>query len=288
MSTPPTPQSILITGGSRGIGAALATHYATQGVTLFLGGRDQKALKEVEEACVAKGARVFTKDLDVLDQTGMRAWIQQADDQAPLDLVIANAGVSAGTGTEGFESQEQAQQIFAVNVYGVNNTLYPALLRMLERNGDGKTNGRGHKGQIALMSSMAAFYGFPGAPAYCASKAAVRVAGEALRALYKDRGTKINVICPGYINTDMGSVNQSYRPMRMSAERAARIIARGLAKDKARIAFPWPVYALVWLISNLPAAFTDWLLSKLARKPNFEEQEAIREDKASQEKHPGD
>ncbi len=171
------PSSILITGASSGIGAALAREYAGPERTLFLGGRNETRLTEVAADCTAQGANVKTAAVDVVDSEAIARWITGADEQASLDLVIANAGVSAGTGTAG-EPLDQAQRIMAINVDGVINTVHPALERFARRGQPG------HKGQIAIMSSLASFRGFAGAPAYCASKAAVRNYGEGLRNAY--------------------------------------------------------------------------------------------------------
>src|SRR3546814_12235413 len=94
------------------------------------------------------------------------------------------------------------------------------------------------RGQIAIMSSLAAFRGFPGAPAYCASKAAVRIWGEALRGMLGREGIEVSVICPGYVKSRMTAHNDFPMPLLMEAGRAAAIICRGLAANKARIVFP--------------------------------------------------
>src|SRR5262249_5029870 len=156
----------------------------------------------------------------VVDAAAVAAWIEACDAQAPLDLVIANAGISAGTGRGG-ESDQQARDIFAINVDGGLNTVLPALARMQARG----------RGQVAIMSSLAAFRGFPGAPAYCASKAAVRVWGEALRGEVQRQGVEVSVICPGFVKSRMTASNPFPMPLIMSAERAASIICRGLARN---------------------------------------------------------
>ncbi len=250
-----TDGTILITGASSGIGAALALAYAGPGAVLALGGRDGERLAAVAAECRALGARVQAETIDVTDRQALAAWIGRADDMAPLALVIANAGISGGTG-EGDESEAQARRILAVNVDGVLNTVHPALERMRPR----------RAGHIAIMSSLAAFRGFPGAPAYCASKAAVRVLGESLRGSLHTSGIGVSVICPGYVESRMTAVNRFAMPMLMPADRAARIIRRGIAANRGRIAFPWPVYAAVRLLAGLPTAWTDPLLRRLPRK----------------------
>jgi len=249
------PQSILITGASSGIGEALALAYAAPGVFLALSGRDQGRLDQVAAACRGAGAEVATAAVDVRDKDALVAWMAEQDRTAPLDLVVANAGVSAGTGSFG-ETDRQARDILAVNVDGVVNTVLAGAALMRPR----------RRGQIAIMSSQAAFRGFPGAPAYCASKAAVRVWGEALRGMLRREGLGVTVICPGYVKSRMTARNDFPMPFLMEADKAAGIIKRGLAADKARIIFPRRLFAAVWLLALLPPAWTDPLLARLPEK----------------------
>ncbi|MEO5372954.1 MAG: SDR family NAD(P)-dependent oxidoreductase [Alphaproteobacteria bacterium] len=250
------PRSILLTGASSGIGAALARAYAGPGVTLALGGRDAGRLEAVAADCRRRGATVVTTEVDVTAAKDMTAWIEAADAAQPLDLVIANAGISAGTGGAGGEAAAQTRAIFAVNVDGVLNTVLPVIPLMRQRG----------RGQIAIMSSIAGFRGLPGAPAYSASKAAVKVWGEGLRGWLAGDGIAVSVICPGYIETPMTAVNQFPMPFLMSPERAAAHIRRGLAGNRGRIAFPWPMVVAIWLAASLPVALTDPLLRRLPTK----------------------
>lgn len=250
-----SPQHILITGASSGIGAALARAYAAPGIRLSLGGRDEERLMAIIEACRLAGATVTAARLDVCDQAAMARWIAREDAAAPLDLVVANAGVSAGTGGAG-EPAEQVRRLLAINCDGVINTVLPAVELMQARK----------RGQIAILSSLAGFRGFPGAPAYCASKAMVRVWGESLRGHLAPYGIGVSVICPGYIDTPMTRVNRFPMPFLMTAERAAVICKRGLARNRPRIAFPLPTYLAVWLLAALSPRLTDPLLQRLPAK----------------------
>jgi short-subunit dehydrogenase len=250
------PKSILITGGSSGIGAALALAYAGPGVFLALTGRDAARLEAVAEACRAKGAEVLAGRIDVRDGSALADWIAAIDRDHPLDLVVANAGISAGTGRFG-ETARQARDIMAVNVDGVVNTVLAASALMRPR----------RRGQIAIMSSLASYRGFPGAPAYCASKAAVRVWGEALRGSLAPEGIAVSVVCPGFVKSRMTDANDFPMPFLMEADKAAGIIRRGLAANRARIAFPRRLFAATWLLALLPPAWTDPLLQRLPEKP---------------------
>lgn len=260
------PQTILITGASSGIGEALALEYAAEGKVLILTGRDLDRLDDVTARCRAAGAEVRAATIDVTDRDFLADWLATVDEATPIDLVVANAGISGGT-SGGKESEEQARRIFATNLDGVMNTIHPLIERMATRG----------RGQIALMSSLAAFRGFPGAPAYCASKAAVRVYGESLRGALKPRGVQVSVICPGFVRSRMTAVNPFRMPLLMDAARAARIIRRGLARDRARIAFPFPTYFGAWMAGVLPPSLTDRLLARLPRKPSLGKEEEARE-----------
>ena len=253
------PRSILITGASSGIGAAMAREYAAPGYTLFLGGRNEARLAAVAADCRTRGADVRTAANDVVDRDAVARWVAEADRRSPLDLVVANAGVSAGTGTAG-EPLEQAQHIMSINVNGVINTVHPTLELFAARGEPGL------KGQIAIMSSLASFRGFAGAPAYCASKAAIRNYGEGLRNAYAQAGINVSVICPGFVHSAMTEANDFSMPFLMDADRAARIIRRGLARNRSRIAFPWQMYAAAWLVQALPPWTTDALIRGLPTK----------------------
>jgi short-subunit dehydrogenase len=262
------PKSILITGGSSGIGKALALHYAAPGILLALCGRNEERLSEAAKECEAKGAKVETALVDVTNQQAMHEWITALFQKQPIDLVIANAGVSGGTGggIEG-EPVSNARKIFDVNINGVFNTIEPALEMMAQTRQDRKL-----KGQIAIISSLAGFRGWTGAPAYSASKGCVRFYGEALRGALKPGGVEVNVICPGFVKSRMTDVNPYPMPFIMSAEKAAQKIADGLAANKGRICFPWPVHFVAWFLGILPDPLAQLLLSRAPKKPSLKAQ----------------
>jgi short-subunit dehydrogenase len=251
------PQHIVITGASSGLGAALARNYAAPHISLTLLGRNANNLEAVREACTIKGATVSVAIADVTDRDSMRIHIEHADRIKPIDLIIANAGISAGSGGKG-ESEEQARDIFAVNLAGVLNTVHPAITCMLPR----------RKGQVAIMSSLAGIHGLPSAPSYSASKAAVRYYGEGLRGCFAKQGIEVSVICPGYIKTPMTDRNDFYMPFLMDADVAARRIIRGLEKNTSRIAFPRRLYWPLWWLSCLSPRITDPIFAALPAKPS--------------------
>ncbi|MCH8347713.1 MAG: SDR family NAD(P)-dependent oxidoreductase [Proteobacteria bacterium] len=249
------PKNILITGASSGIGEEVAKQYAAPGITLAITGRNKKRLEAVKGALQAKGARVIAKVLDVTGQKAMETFIREVDKIAPLDLVIANAGVGVQAGD--FKSLDQAAKFtITVNVFGVFNTIHPAL-EIFE--------GR-RCGQIAIVSSLAGCIGLPGSPIYSASKNAVRAYGEALRAVYQGKGIEINVICPGWVRSRITDRNEYSMPFFMEVDKAAAIIIRGLAKNQARISFPLPMAALIKTMTILPISLALKILGRITMR----------------------
>ena len=249
------PRHILITGASSGIGEALAGEYADAGIRLSLSGRNKDRLQAVAGHCRSRGAVVDEAVVDVCDATAMREWITACWQRQPIDLIVANAGIALATGGAE-EMEERTRKIFAVNVDGVLNTIFPALPAMCER----------QRGQIAIVSSLAGFRGMPSAPAYSASKAAVRALGEGLRGRLAPKGIEVNVVAPGFVKSRITADNSFPMPFLMEAEAAARRIRRGLARNQGRIAFPRRLYAVIWLLSCLPDALAGRLLGGMPKK----------------------
>ncbi|MES2938014.1 MAG: SDR family NAD(P)-dependent oxidoreductase [Pseudomonadota bacterium] len=234
-----SPTSVLITGASSGIGAALAVAYAAPGVHLALLGRNAGRLADVAARCQALGAEATVLAVDVTDRAAMKDAVAATHSQHPLDLVIASAGIARNQ-----ESPDFARQLVDTNVVGVLNTVEPALEAMLSR----------QRGHIAIMSSLAAFRALWGPPGYTASKAWARLYGEALRARYAGKGIAVSVVCPGFIATPL---TQGSGIRGISAESAAETIKSGLARNPARISFPRGLAFRVWLSNALPSWWTD-------------------------------
>lgn len=250
------PKNIVITGASSGLGAALAVHYARGGATLHLSGRNAERLAQTARLCEELGAKTHPKVIDATDAAAMQQWLDAVDNETPVDLVIANAGISAGLGG-GEEKAEQARNIFRINVDGVMNTIAPLIPKMTARK----------SGQIALISSLAGIRGLPSSPAYSASKGWVRIYGEGLRGWLSRSNVKVSVVCPGFIKTPMTDVNPYRMPFLMSADKAAATIARGLEKNHSRIGFPKRLYVPLLIMSMLPLRLSDIFFNMLPDKP---------------------
>ena len=250
----PTQQksSILITGASNGIGAALALAYASPQTTLGLIGRNAKRLEEIADKCRQKGAIVHTGVLDLTNTAALTSWMQSFDSESPVTLLIANAGVTNQISENGeAESIQDICHLLNTNLYGVIHSI-DAILPAMKARGSG---------QIAITSSLAAYRGMPVTPSYCASKAAVKSYGEALRGWLAPKNIKVNIICPGFVSSNMSNTFNAPKPFMISAERAAIIIKVGLKKNKAIISFPFPLSWGMRAISMLPFSVSLFFLN---------------------------
>lgn len=242
-------RSILITGASGGIGAALARFYAAPGIRLCLGGRDAARLAAIARDCATAGAETATRVIDVTDAKAMRDWVQREDDVRSLDLVVASAGILGEAAVSG-NDPVRAREIYSVNVLGTLNTIEPLLPRFRTR----------RAGQVALLASLAGFRGIARWPAYCGSKAALIAHGEGWRSALAPHGVGVSVVCPGYVRTAMVASNSFEMPFLIEPEQAARRIAHGLARNQARILFPWPLTVAAWLFRVFPEPWTRMLI----------------------------
>lgn len=244
--------AVAITGASSGLGRALAVAIARPRVRLALAGRDAARLEETARSCRMRGADVAVFSFDIRDRMAAEAFIAEADAKAPLDMVIASAGINAGTGS-GLEHPGQAADIAAVNLSGTLHTVAPALPLMAAR-------GRGH---IVVISSLAAFVPLPSTPSYCASKAALLVWMDAARIAYAPSGLTFTTVLPGFVDTPLLASARYPTPFRVTAEQASAIIVEGLRRNRPRIAFPWQLRAAVTLSRLMPDAILAPLLRRL-------------------------
>lgn len=240
--------AVVITGASRGLGAALARRFAGPGVRLLLIARSEDRLAEVARDCAARGAVTRTAAVDVRDAAAMAAALAAFEAEGPVDLAIANAGTSAGTRPDGApETGAAAARQVAVNLLGAMHLVGPLLPGMIAR----------QRGTIGLIASVAAFRGLPDMAGYCASKAGLRAWGEGLRAAHLRRGIQVCVVCPGFFDSAMGERFIGPRPLLLSLDAAAERTVRALRAGRAMSVFPAPMGWLMRLLAVLPAPLGD-------------------------------
>lgn len=244
-------RGILITGASSGLGAGLARSYAAPGVTLALVGRDAGRLAAVADGCRARGAEVETGLFDISDAAPFGDWLLDRDARTSFDLVLACAGVSAGTHADGRpEGLALATMQVRTNLLGTINTIEPLLPRLI---------GRG-AGQIALIASTAGLRGLPFSPAYSASKAGVRTYGEALRALLRPLGIAVTVVVPGFFDTPMTDRWQGPTPFMVGLDRMVAVIRKGVDARRSRVVFPRLLALGSQAADLMPAMFGDRIM----------------------------
>ncbi len=247
--------NIVITGASSGLGDSLSQKYAQQNNILLLIARNKINLEKTKKTCQDQGAKVETAICDVRDKKKLEKILLEFDKKHPVDLIIANAGISAGT-SKGDEKYQQIKDIFDINIFGVVNSIYPLIENFQKRK----------KGHIAIISSMSGFRGLPQAPAYSTSKAAVRFFAEAIRGEFFKDNIKVTTICPGYIKTPMTDANNFPMPFLISSKKASNLIAKAIAKNKTIVIFPKIIYYFLQFTKILPNSLSDKLFNAMPKK----------------------
>lgn len=257
-------KSVFITGASSGLGRGLALHYARAGAVVHAAARRKRELHALAAEAAAQGGpgRIVPVPLDVSDADALTAALDVAERARPagLDLVIANAGVSDPTPGRKLD-WAKVKRILDVNVSAACVTIAAALPPMVARK----------SGTVVAVSSLAAFRGFPGNAAYCASKAALHTFMESLRVDLRGSGVRAVTIYPGFVKTEMTAKNKMYMPFLMELDAAVRAMAAGIDARAPLVAFPAPLATLVRGVRALPRPLYEVLASlggRRARKAN--------------------
>jgi short-subunit dehydrogenase len=251
-----TAKTILITGASSGIGAALARVYAAPGNRLVLWGRNDVRLNATAEQCRERGAAVETASFDLAEFGQLVTKLEETDSCHPFDLAIFNAGLGGSlpndrAAQDAHAAERMASVNFTAPVVGAN------LLA-------GRMAKRG-RGRIVLVGSVAESFPLPMAPVYAGTKAGLALFAEALGLRLAKYGVGVTLVSPGFVDTPMSQSLKEPRPFLIGADAAAAIIARRIERGARRIVVPWQFAVIRAAAGFVPRAMIRAVLSHLSR-----------------------
>ena len=249
-------QNVFITGASSGLGCALAQRYAQGGARLGLVARRGETLRALADTLPGKH---HCYALDVQDRAALHAaandFIGMCDGR--VDVVVASAGISAGTLTEHVEDFDVFKAITDTNLLATVATFEP-FIEPMRRIGAGRLVG---------IASVAGIRGLPGAGAYSASKAAVISYCESLRVELAAAGIRVVTIAPGYIKTAMTAHNLYAMPFLMEPDAFAARAQAAIARGTSYTVIPWQMGIVGKLLRLLPNVVYDRAFRNAPRKP---------------------
>jgi 3-hydroxybutyrate dehydrogenase len=183
--------SILVTGGGRGIGRAVALAFAEPGATVAIGSRTRGQLDTTAQEILDRGAEPIVLEMDVTDSSSVQSALSRLQTRGiRLDLLVNNAGAGGGEPVEGSD-EKVWRRIIDTNVVGTYLVCRAALPLIAEG------------GRIINLSSVLGRFGVAGYTAYCASKHAIIGFTRALALELARRSITVNAISPGWVDTDM-------------------------------------------------------------------------------------
>lgn len=248
---------LVITGASSGLGSAFAAEFARRfpGAVMMLVARRADRLRQL--AAGLPGVRCECVPLDVTDAPALDAACRSfVDRHGAPEIVIANAGISAGTvtGTEG--DRAVFRRIVDVNLLSMVDTFAPFIAPMRAAG----------QGTLVGIGSVAGVRGLPGAEAYSASKAAAIAYLESLRIGLRGSGIAVVTIAPGYVRSEMTAVNTYPMPFLMPADAFARHAVEAILRRESYRTIPWQMAWAARLLRVLPDRLYDRLLANAPRK----------------------
>lgn len=187
----------LVSGGSRGIGAAIVTQLVRDGFDVaFCYRSEEKAARELVDASTAMGVRVIAEQVDVSDAEATRSWVTRMEHKlGGIDLTVASAGITRDTPLA-LMGDGDWTDVLHTNLDGVHNVCKPAVFSMMKR----------RAGCVITIASISGIYGHATQTNYSASKAGIIGFTRALAKETGKYGIRANVVAPGLVDTDMTSV----------------------------------------------------------------------------------
>lgn len=253
-------KTVLITGASAGIGAALAEQFAAEGANLVLLARRLERLEALANSLRVSGIIVRVYACDVTQPQALSRVINDVvATGASIDVVVANAGFGVIGKIQQLTVDDYRRQ-FETNVFGVLNTIY-ATLPQLQRS----------RGQLVLIGSVAGYATLPGSSAYSMSKFALRSLAETIRADLANEGISVTLISSGFVDSDIRRTDNQGRLhanahdplpkwLRVPASRAARAIVVAVHRKQRERIISVHGKVIVFCARHFP-----WLLRLVAR-----------------------
>jgi short-subunit dehydrogenase len=244
-----------VTGASSGIGRALALRLAAGGYAVGLAARRADRLEDVADEMRSRGHRGVVCPCDVGDRDQVRRAVALAERElGPIDLLVANAGISVMTTAQRLDATV-VDGIMRTNFLGAVHAVEAVLPAMLERG----------SGQLVAIGSLTGYGGLPKSAAYSASKAALHKFFESLRLDLRGTGVCVTVITPGYVRTEQTGKNLFKMPFLLEAEDAVERMYAAIRAKRRHVAFPRPLSSLIWIAQVFPRGLYDALASKVRR-----------------------
>jgi len=239
-------RTVLITGGSRGLGFALAREFASRGAQIAICARDEIELSRAEEDLRARGANVHVFTCDLRDPKQINELIEKVESACgPIDLLINNAGTIV-VGPAQVMTLEDFRETMEVNFWSAVETSLAVVPRMTQRG----------FGRIVNVGSVGGKMPVPHLAAYCASKFALVGFSSAMRAELAKDGILVTTVNPGLMRTGSPrnaffkgnqeaeyawfSISDALPGISMSADSAARRIVDAAIHGDAEVALGWP------------------------------------------------
>ncbi|MGE0709627.1 MAG: SDR family oxidoreductase [Planctomycetota bacterium] len=253
-------QSVLITGASAGIGAALARAFAHEGARLTLLARREDRLAVLARELEAQGTRTLVQRCDVTQDGELEAAADVAREAfGGLDVVVANAGFGV-VGQVCDLTLDDFRRQFETNVFGVLRTVQATVPDL-----------RRSRGRLALVGSVAGWIARPGGAPYSMSKFAVRALADSLRLELQPDGVAVTLISPGFIESEIRQVDNRGQHhegkadkipawLRMPADECAQHVLRAIARREREAVITGHGKALVYT-----ERFAPWLLRGIGR-----------------------
>lgn len=259
---------VVITGGSSGIGKALAEVFGTEGSLILITGRDIKTLNEAADELTKKGVTVHAFQADVSREEDNRRMAEEAiRHYGRIDILINNAGISMRALFEEVDL-EVVRRVMEINFFGALYATRHCLPEIIK-----------HRGSVIGISSVAGFRGLPGRTGYSASKFALNGFLEVLRSELLKSGVHVMTACPGFttsniriraLTKDGSTQNESPRDEKkmMSPEECARHIYTATVKRKQVLVLTAQGKLAVWLNKLFPRVADRVVYHVMAKETN--------------------